>query len=135
MNKYLIFGLVAIAAAIGYIVSLSADVSTYVTFDTAAQHEGKEFHVVGKVNFSKPQEYNPQANANLFTFYMNDTLGVEKKVLLNKAKPQDFEKSQQVVVIGKIAAGDFIANDILMKCPSKYNEVNKNTITTDTITY
>ncbi|MBK8848205.1 MAG: cytochrome c maturation protein CcmE [Bacteroidetes bacterium] len=135
MNKYLIFGLLAIAVAIGYIVSLSADVSTYVTFDTAAQNEGREFHIVGKVNFNKPQEYNPQTNANLFTFYMNDTLGNEKKVLLNKAKPQDFEKSQQVVVIGKMQSGDFIASDILMKCPSKYNEVNENTVTTDTITY
>ena len=38
-----------------------------------------------------------------------------------KSKPQDFEKSEQIVVIGKMEAGNFVASDILMKCPSKYN--------------
>jgi cytochrome c-type biogenesis protein CcmE len=35
-------------------------------------------------------------------------------------KPQDFDKSEQVVVVGKMQNGTFAAEKILMKCPSKY---------------
>jgi cytochrome c-type biogenesis protein CcmE len=36
--------------------------------------------------------------------------------------PADFTKSEQVVVIGAYKNGQFIADKILMKCPSKYQE-------------
>ena len=48
--------------------------------------------------------------------------GIAKPVVLHKSKPQDFEKSEQIVLIGKIKDDVFHANDILMKCPSKYND-------------
>ena len=57
----------------------------------------------------------------MFAFFLVDNEGKEKQVQLHKAKPQDFEKSEQIVVIGKMEAGNFVASDILMKCPSKYN--------------
>jgi hypothetical protein len=50
--------------------------------------------------------------------------GVIKQVVLHKSKPQDFEKSEQIVLIGKMQGDNFHANDILMKCPSKYNDAN-----------
>ena len=37
-------------------------------------------------------------------------------------KPQDFERSEQIVLIGKVQGDEFHASDILMKCPSKYND-------------
>ncbi|HEV7232059.1 MAG TPA: cytochrome c maturation protein CcmE, partial [Bacteroidia bacterium] len=67
--------------------------------------------------------YDPKQDVNLFTFYMIDNQGVERKVFLHENKPQDFERSEQVVVIGKSRGQDeFDANKILMKCPSKYND-------------
>ena len=66
--------------------------------------------------------YNPSVNPDLFTFFMVDNKGEEKKVLLHKSKPQDFERSEQIVLIGKAQGGEFHADEILMKCPSKYNE-------------
>ncbi len=125
MKKLYIIGILIIAVSVAFIVNLITNVSTYATFETAKNHPGKEYHVIGKVNFNKPLEYDPHANANIFGFYMNDTLGVEKKVLLNKAKPQDFEKSEQVVLIGKMKDDQFIASEILMKCPSKYNNTKE----------
>ena len=67
-------------------------------------------------------DYSPSENANLFSFYMIDKEGNEKKVFFKGAKPQDFERSEQVVVTGKYAEGAFHADKILMKCPSKYND-------------
>jgi len=121
MKKSHIIAIVIIAIAVGAILSTLADSSTYASFNSAAEHPNKSYHVVGKLNKEKQQEYNPQEDADIFTFYLVDKDNVEKKVVLHKARPQDFEKSEQIVVIGKMQDENFIASDILMKCPSKYN--------------
>ena len=121
MKKSHVIALVIIALAIGAIISTLADSSTYATFKTAEENPKKSFHVVGKLNKNMPQEYNPQVDADVFSFFLIDNEGKEKKVLLNKARPQDFEKSEQIVVIGKMQDDNFVASEVLMKCPSKYN--------------
>jgi cytochrome c-type biogenesis protein CcmE len=120
MKKSFIIAIVLIAVALAAIFTTVADSSTYASFSMATDHPKKEFHVVGKLNKEKAQEYNPEVNANLFSFYMTDNEGKECKVLLNKTKPQDFDKSEQIVIIGKMAGDEFHASDVLMKCPSKY---------------
>ncbi len=110
-----------VAIALGVVLSTVSSSGTYATFSEASAHPGKVFHVVGTLAKDKPLEYNPEINADLFVFHMHDNNGRECKVMLNKAKPQDFEKSEQVVIIGKMKDNTFIASDVLMKCPSKYN--------------
>ena len=121
MKKSHIIAIVIIALAIGAILTTLSDSSTYASFKIASEHPHKAFHVVGKLNKEKPQEYNPQVDADLFSFYLVDNEGAEKKVKLHKAKPQDFDKSEQIVVVGKMNDEQFEASDVLMKCPSKYN--------------
>ena len=121
MKKSYIVALAVIAVAIAAIMSMVSDSSTYASFAVANDHPNKEFHVVGKLNKEKPQDYHPEVNANLFAFYMTDNEGRECKVLLNKTKPQDFDRSEQIVIIGKMAGQEFHASDVLMKCPSKYS--------------
>jgi len=121
MKKSHIVALIVIAAAVAAILTTVAESSTYATFSVAASKDGKAFHVAGTLNRDKERIYNPQLNPNLFTFYMMDSEGAERKVLLNAAPPQDFEKSEQIVVIGKMNGDAFHASSILMKCPSKYN--------------
>jgi len=122
MKKVHIIGIIIIAIAIGAIVTSLLDASTYADFATADKNIGSEFHVVGKLDRDKEQVYDPQKDPNLFTFYMKDTAGVEKKIILHKSKPQDFDHSEQIVLIGRSSGEQFDANDILMKCPSKYND-------------
>jgi len=121
MKKSYIIGLALIAIAIAAILSMVSDSSTYASFAIAESHPKKEYHVVGKLNKEKPQDYHPEVNANLFAFYMTDNEGTERRVLLNKTKPQDFDRSEQIVIIGKMDGEEFHASDVLMKCPSKYN--------------
>ena len=121
MKKSHIIAIVIIAVAFAAILSTLADSSTYASFRIAEEHPSKTYHIVGKLNKSKPQLYNPQQDADLFLFFLIDNEGKEKKVILNKARPQDFEKSEQIVVIGKMKDENFVASDVLMKCPSKYN--------------
>ena len=129
MKKSYLIGIILIAVAFAVIISTVSNSSTYEPFSIAAKHEGKTYHVVGKLNREKPFEYNPEINANLFGFYMIDNEGSEKKVLYNGTKPQDFEQSEQIVIVGKISGNEFHASEILMKCPSKYNS---NEVTTKT---
>ena len=122
MKKSHIILIVLIAVAIGAIVGSISDSSTYADFDKAFSNPEREYHVVGQLNRDKPTVYEPEKNADLFTFHMLDNNGVEKEVFLTKAKPQDFERSEQIVLIGKAKDDVFVAREILMKCPSKYED-------------
>lgn len=121
MKRGSIIGMLIIAIAIGVIISTYADSSTYGSFAEAKEAK-KELHVVGKLNKGKEMFYNPKTDANYFSFYMVDNKGIECKVIFNGTKPQDFERSEQIVLTGEMQNGDFYANKILMKCPSKYTQ-------------
>ena len=130
MKKTHIFGLIVIAVAIGIIVSTAGDASTYVTFTKAAQMasngDDDEIHVVGVLKKSDEGEilgveYRPEVDPNYFAFVLLDTDQNEKKVIYRSTMPQDFDKSEQVVVVGRMEGDHFEASKILLKCPSKYN--------------
>ncbi len=121
MKKSSIIGMIIIAIAIGVIISTYADSSTYGTFYDA-QETQTELHVVGKLNKTREMAYDPERDANYFSFYMIDNKGKECKVVFNGTKPQDFERSEQIVLTGQMIEGNFHANKILMKCPSKYTQ-------------
>lgn len=121
MKKSSIIGMIIIAIAIGAIVSTYADSSTYGSFSEAIKTQ-KELHVVGKLDLAKEMFYNPQQDANYFSFYVNDNNGKNCKVVFTGAKPQDFERSEQIVLTGQMLGNEFHASKILMKCPSKYTE-------------
>ena len=122
MKKIHIIGIIVIAVAIGVIFTSLQSSATYSDFAEAFNNPDTEYHVVGKLNKTIPVQYDPKVNANECSFIMIDNKGIEKEVVLHKSVPQDFEKSEQVVLIGKVEQGQFHANDVLMKCPSKYNE-------------
>jgi cytochrome c-type biogenesis protein CcmE len=126
-----IFAIVLIALAIGIIISISGDASTYVTFKEAykmaADDNDDKVHVVGKLTKDPKGEitgmtYQPLQDPNLFTFIMKDNNNEKHKVIYFHPKPQDFEKSEQIVVVGSVKNNVFVADNILMKCPSKYEE-------------
>ncbi|MEI8136255.1 MAG: cytochrome c maturation protein CcmE [Bacteroidota bacterium] len=122
MKKLHIVGIIIIAVAIGVIFVSLKNTSTYADFTEAISNPDKEYHVVGKLDKTQPQIYDPKLNADQFVFSLIDNKGISKQVVLHKSKPQDFEKSEQIVLIGKMDGSEFHANDILMKCPSKYND-------------
>jgi len=117
--------LVVIAIALGVIIMTFTNSSTYVNFEQAMNNPGKEYHIIGKLDTTMPIVYNAKSDANRFTFYMKDNDGLQKLVVYNNNKPQDFEKSESVVVIGKMQGDTLKASSMLLKCPSKYNEEKK----------
>ena len=121
MKKSSIFGLVVIAIAIAVILSVYSNSSTYGSFADAKNTES-ELHVVGHLNKEKALDYDATKDANYFSFYMKDNKGQECKVVFTGTKPQDFERSEQIVLTGQMRGDEFHASKILMKCPSKYTQ-------------
>ena len=129
MKKSNIFILAIIAIAAAIIFSTTADASVYVGFGEARQRaaEGNttKVHVVGKLprNGQKQPlglEYDPLTDPNYFAFTLVDTNRVAQRVIYNNPKPQDFDASEQVVITGCMKGQIFMADNILLKCPSKY---------------
>ncbi|RZK75637.1 MAG: cytochrome c maturation protein CcmE [Pedobacter sp.] len=120
MRKSAIIGLITIAICVGFLVSLNADTNSYSTFTEAAK-DAREFHVVGQWEKEKGMYYDAQKDANHFSFFMKDQNGSVNKVVYKGTKPQDFERSEKLVLIGEMKEGTFYCSKILMKCPSKYN--------------
>jgi cytochrome c-type biogenesis protein CcmE len=111
------------------IVSTAGDASSYVTFrdahDMALSGNDTKIHVVGELKKSENGEIlglEASSDKLSFTFTMVDENGMEQVVFYNEPMPADFTRSEQVVVIGSFKNESFIADKILMKCPSKYQE-------------
>jgi cytochrome c-type biogenesis protein CcmE len=81
-----------------------------------------ELHIVGKLNKTKELYYDATKDANYFSFYMKDNKGERRKVVFTGTKPEDFERSEQLVLTGTMVGSEFHASNILMKCPSKYTQ-------------
>ena len=122
MSKVHIFLLLLIVVAAGVILSTVDESSSYEDFATAEANPGKEFHVVGTLHNPEAMQYDPLKDPNLFRFYLKDQAGLVRQVVYHDSKPQDFERSEQVVIIGSMKGSEFEASKILTKCPSKYNE-------------
>ncbi|MDB5145504.1 MAG: cytochrome biosis protein [Mucilaginibacter sp.] len=121
MKKSSIFGLVVIATAISVIICTYSSSSTYGSFADAKKTAG-ELHVVGHLDKGKELYYDAEKNANYFSFFVKDSQNQECKVVFTGTKPQDFERSEQIVLTGQMIGNEFHASNILMKCPSKYTQ-------------
>ena len=120
MKRTHLFGLIFIVIAVGVIISTVYNADTYASFSEARLHPGREFHIIGELNRSMPIEERVQDNALTLTFHLIDRDGDEAEVLYFGQKPQDFEQSDEVVLIGRYEHERFIASSLLLKCPSKY---------------
>lgn len=131
MKKIHIVVLVLIAVAIAVLVSYTGNLTTYETIASAKQKQGKFVNLIAKIDKNQPVEYDAVKNPNYLAFTAIDTLGNSVKVIYHNTKPTDMEKSERIVLKGKMEADHFECKDILLKCPSKYKDneqlVNKTT--------
>lgn len=121
--------IIVIAVAIGIVATMTGEASSYVTFEEAKELSTKGFkksiHVVGEL----PKTANGEITGIIespdklsFKFQMIDENGFSQQVLHANPIPTDFTRSEQVVIIGAFNNENFIAEKILLKCPSKYQE-------------
>lgn len=127
-TKY-IGAIIIIAVAIVIVISMAGDASSYVDFEEAKKLSSKGFknsiHVVGTLPKTAGGEIigiEESADMLSFKFQMIDENGYKQQVLHANPMPTDFLRSEQVVIVGAYNGDNFIAEKILLKCPSKYQE-------------
>jgi cytochrome c-type biogenesis protein CcmE len=118
MNMKVIVGgfVVLIGLVLGTINFIDSNVE-YGDFALARKIQ-KKIQVKGE--WVKDRESSFNAEKIQFTFYMKDDSGEILKVVLEGARPNNFDIATSVVVKGKITGDYFHATEVLTKCPSKY---------------
>ena len=129
MKKSSLIGIVVIAIAIAVIVSTSSSASSYVTFDQAYEMSengsSNSIHVVGELKKNSAGQVvgvRPSSDKLTVEFILIDDNQKEQSVFLNSPMPSDLLNSDKVVVIGGYRNNRFMADKVLLKCPSKYEE-------------
>ncbi|MBM4170065.1 MAG: cytochrome c maturation protein CcmE [Ignavibacteria bacterium] len=118
MKPKIIIGavVVAIGLVLGTVNFLESNVE-YMDF-AGAERTGKKAQVKGE--WVKDMETRFDTQNAQFVFYMRDESQRVMKVVLEGAKPNNFEIATSVVAKGRIMEDHFHATDVLTKCPSKY---------------
>jgi cytochrome c-type biogenesis protein CcmE len=107
--------IVAIAVLIGYAIVELGNKSTLGAFEDAFNNKDSKTTVVANINREKDPEFD--ARNGTLTFEATDKI-------YNKPEPTLFDRADEIRMTGHTTDSAFIAEDILMKCPSKYNEEN-----------
>ena len=114
-------GVLAVLAAGGLAAVFVANASPYLTISEVATAEGAGLHVAGDLDKSTLRQNLSKRES---TFTIRDQ-GQSLKVVY-RGKPQpNIANATKVVVIGKMEAGQFVASDMLLKCPSKYESTSE----------
>lgn len=121
MKPKTILGVVFLVVFTGLLLtSFGQQVGGYMDF-VEAEEMGQSAHVVGMWVADEPFVYDPVTN--VFSFTMADEKGNVRRVRYSNPKPANFEDAEKVVIEGYAENGEFVAENILVKCPSKYNAV------------
>lgn len=102
------------------LLNFGQQVGGYMDF-AEAEATGVQAHVVG--TWVEDRAFTYDRDTNVFSFYMQDEKGGVRRVQYPNPKPANFEDADQLVVEGTVRGDVFAAEHILVKCPSKYNDM------------
>lgn len=121
MKPKILLGVIAIVGFTSLLMyNFGNSINTYTNFTEASGSQNA--HVVGKWVETKPFGFVRENQQ--FRFFMQDQAGNVRKVVYPKPKPNNFEQAEKLVVIGSLRGDTFYADEMLMKCPSKYNNTD-----------
>jgi len=113
---YAIGGVLVVAFLAFGATSFKSNLTPYVSFDEAmASHQEVQVAgelVQGSANYAEA--------SNELSFELVNPDGKTMPVLYEGVKPGNFEDAKQIVAIGSFKDGAFRAEQLLVKCPSKY---------------
>lgn len=117
MKKYRIICLAVICGFIAYSVfAFQSAVTPYVTF---AQAKAVKSAVQVKGTLASAA-ITAAEEGKVTQFLLRDDAGEEVPVIYRGVKPEGLEQASSIVAIGKYDKGQFQADKLLVKCPSKY---------------
>jgi len=108
-------GLIAASAVFG-LTAFQKSLTPYVSFKEARASSGP-VQVSGDV-IRAQVTYDVRTGTLIFP--MKDHTGTIMTVVSHDGKPNNFDQAEKVVAIGRCENGQFAADHLLTKCPSKY---------------
>ena len=110
-------GGVLIVAFLAYgATSFKSNLTPYVSFEEA-QRSARKVQVAGGL---VPDSTTYIEDKEMLQFGIIDEDGSTMTVMYEGVKPGNFEEATQIVAIGTYSGGTFHADQLLVKCPSKY---------------
>lgn len=102
--------------------ALIANASPYVDVAAARTMDGTDLHVAGKL---VPGTLKSSPKDNLVAFELKDEKGAIMPVSYKGIEPGNLQQTDKIVAIGGFQDKVFVANKLLVKCPSKYESTKK----------
>jgi cytochrome c-type biogenesis protein CcmE len=116
---YAIGGVLVVAFLAYGATSFKSNLTPYVSFEEAMQRPSK-VQVAGSL---VPKSTHYAEDSQRLVFGIADEDGTTMKVLYDGVKPGNFEEATQIVAIGSYHDDAFHAEQLLVKCPSKYQGI------------
>lgn len=113
---YAVGGVLVVAFLAYGTTSFKSNLTPYVTFEEATK-TARKVQVAGGL-LENSTKYIDESEELRFTMVEED--GDTMTVLYQGVKPGNFEEAVQIVAIGSYGDGAFHADQLLVKCPSKY---------------
>ncbi len=118
MKPKVILGLLLVIASIGFgVTAFRNSLTPYISF-AEARRSGASSQVNGTL--ADPASVRYDVTKSELAFALKDDHGEVLPVVYHGVKPANFEQATSVVAIGTFTAGRFEADQLLVKCPSKY---------------
>jgi len=120
MNKWMyVLGAVLIAgfAALGVVEMIKSQTPYATTVADARAVGDKPLQFMGAIVSGKTR-YDDKADELLFC--LRDDKGETISVRYKGVKPANFDNADRAVVRGSYSGGEIVADQVLLKCPSKY---------------
>jgi len=124
MKRSHIISIIVVAIIVGIIFANYTSATKSVSFDRVTEEPGTVFKVSGTLFKDEPIVYDPEINPGLTIFHMEDKEGRVEEIHLHKAKPQGLMQSESIDLYVEYRDDEFHSDNMLLKCPSKYNEQN-----------
>lgn len=123
--KYIIGTVIIVAFAVWGISSFMATTVRYVSLSDVPRTNGT-VQVMGKIDFNAVQ-YDTERACLVFdiTDLQDQASGRRLKIIYTGIVPGNFDQATSVVARGRYQDGAFLADQLLVKCPSKYQGMDK----------
>lgn len=114
--KLIVAVVIVVIVAVWAFSSFTKSMTSYVSFNEA-QKRPERVQVMGAIDH---EQVVWDIDRKLLSFPITDTAGVTMLVRYTGTMPGNFGQATHAVCVGKYSGQAFVAEQLLIKCPSKY---------------
>lgn len=113
---------VALAAMVGVVGAFMSSASPYVTIAQARASKGDRLHLIGDI---VKDTVSTDLATHTLSFRLKDPTGAVVQVKHLGEPPANMGSATRLVAVGSMHGDEFVSEQLLLKCPSKYEGETK----------